>query len=152
MAALLSAGGIMAGCKNSPIQDWDGDGSDKNPYTDRLAHGPLDPINSRMLYCRLKTASTMKALFPRYSTCNRCDWPWAVIQSASVWGSHGRGMFAICRDCWDELMVSKYRLPYYKALYDSHPRAPEESWKDYETAITLADKQRQWIVSPKGDL
>jgi hypothetical protein len=136
---MLPALGLVAGCRFPVVRTTDGDGTESNPSAPRVAHGPLDTINSSLLYARLQLAKSMQLAFPGYSTCDRCRWPWAVVRGHVVVTRKGWGMFSICEDCWSELRSSQCRIPYYKKLYDSYDRTDNGTWEEYEDAIKAED-------------
>jgi len=117
--AALSALGLVA-CGHRAevqgIQTQDGDGSEATPYTDRIAHGPLDRVSTPLLYARSRVALQLQLDFPSFSTCGRCRWPWAVVRLHSTHFDSNRGMFPLCEDCWTELQTPEDRMPYYDAL------------------------------------
>jgi hypothetical protein len=104
--------GKMFGIK-FPISLTDGDGSHEHPWTDKLAHGLLDEVWSSRLYARQQVVKMIRGAFPGFSTCGRCEFPWCLVQGRSVDWSASSGTFALCRDCWDELQIAEYRIPYY---------------------------------------
>lgn len=119
---LSALGGILVGRKLpigtfSPLR---GIGTADHPLMEKLAHGPLDPINSNQLWCRQQVASALQRAFPTCTTCMRCGFPWAIAKGKSVESAKWRGLFAICHDCWDELQVAQYRAPYYRALCEEN--------------------------------
>lgn len=65
---------------------------------------------------RLSQSREQRRTYPNYSTCGRCQLPWAVVTSRDVSYSEKRGMFAICTSCWDELATAEARIPYYVAI------------------------------------
>lgn len=138
-------GGIFIGHKIplGPYKDFNGVGSESDPFSDKLAHGPLDNMNTPRLWCRQQVAEALKRAFPGYSTCERCDWPWSLIQERTVYYSGDAGSFALCRDCWDELQVAELRIPYHRKLAeeqhaqwlkykDKYPGSPDPLGSQWE--------------------
>src|ERR1700679_68608 len=114
---IATVGALLAGCGiPMPVKDWDGDGSKKYPFTNKLAHGPLDDMNSRILYARQKVGTYLRLSFPGYGTCGRCKWPWAVIDGHSTQFTNGEGCFPLCEQGGKELKIPENRIPYYDAL------------------------------------
>lgn len=136
-------GGIFVGrtFRIGPFDPQNGIGTSSNPFTDKLAAGPLDDMNSNFLWCRQQVAKTLQAAFPGYSTCGRCGFPWAIAKSKDIPSGPHSGIFAICRDCWDELQVAELRKPYYLALL----KQQHESWLGYKNKYPDSpDPMSEW--------
>lgn len=78
---------------------------------------------------------------PGYSSCGRCGMPWAVVEGHSTLYSERWGMFPLCVECWTELGTPDARLPFYRALYESHKQDGEmdddtyHNWSLIEAAV-----------------
>ncbi|HTG95741.1 MAG TPA: hypothetical protein VL866_24280 [Pyrinomonadaceae bacterium] len=82
------------------------------------AHGKLDKVNTRLCRERLSVSSYLQALYPNFSFCGRCEFPWPVVRSHDTSYRSGSSCFPLCEDCWQELGTPANRLPYYMALMD----------------------------------
>lgn len=118
--------GVFAGMfvryGKSVISTQSGSGTTKDPYTDRLAVGPLDNIPSRLLYARQQVAGYLHSSFPYLSTCGRCKFPWSIVRGHDTNYDVGWSCFPLCEDCWYELSTASDRMPYYMELVDEWAR------------------------------
>lgn len=71
-----------------------------------------------MLLLRKIAGFFARLIFPMWSACIRCGMPWRVTKHHSTDVTDGRGMFALCEICWNDL-IPQERLPYYRKLYES---------------------------------
>lgn len=111
----------------------DGDGSAEQPFSERTMHGPLDDVESGMLYRRAQLATEFKRMFPGWGRCDRCQWPWAIVRGHCTWHQPHSGVFCLCHDCWEELQVPELRLPYYRMLWERWH--VDEPWEQMEAAV-----------------
>lgn len=58
-------------------------------------------------------------LHPGYSTCGRCERPWATVKPHDTPYGPNRGCFPLCEVCWTELAIPELRWPYYVRLWES---------------------------------
>lgn len=134
MLKSLSVAGLLGlmGCKaeGSDIKLFDGDGTEKTPFTHRYAHGKFDKRSSTLLYARLQVAPILQRIVPYQSTCRRCEIPWAFLTSHTTYYTQGQGIFPLCEDCWGQLSTPAERLPYYKELLE---KWKQDGLKDDDT-------------------
>lgn len=124
IGAILTA---LAGCKHSEAIVVD----DQAQWMDR-ASGHLDRVASNYMKARLAVAPAMQAKFYGFSCCERCGFPWPLVPSHSTWFSvtknGGRGASPLCEDCWQDLGIGEFRLPYYEASWKrNHVKWPQPS-------------------------
>jgi hypothetical protein len=86
-----------------------------------------------------------------YSTCGSCDLPWWVVDGASVSMGGGRGMFAICLMCWNDIGDPEKILPFYKAVYDKWGYHAHDggSWERLEMNIRNRNLGHDWSEAPE---
>jgi hypothetical protein len=121
------------------IPDREGDGSRTNPLREKVASGSLDEIKTGTCHRRLEVAELLQALFPTFGSCGRCKIPWALVSPHITRYSPHAGVFALCEQCWSELMVPGLRLPYYREVFNDWKRddkgLQEKEWSCIESAI-----------------
>ena len=99
-------------------------GTKNDHLTDGLAHGPLDKVSTRLLYARQQIATRLQLPFLGHSTCGRCKWPWPLVREHSTEYAPGSGCFPLCEDCWWELQIPEWRMPYYMQWVDRWASGP----------------------------
>lgn len=114
----------------------DGDGSDERPFEERTISGPHDEVESGLLYRRSQMVSELRRTFRDWGHCERCGWPWSVVRGHTTWHEPHRAVFCLCHDCWEELQVPEYRLPYYRMLWErSFAGRSDVTWEQVEAAV-----------------
>lgn len=49
---------------------------------------------------------------PGYSTCKKCHRPWKFVEGHDVYYAFGRGMFAVCEECWQHSTLPELKKYY----------------------------------------
>ncbi len=73
-----------------------------------------------------------------YSWCHKCKTTYFFVDSHNTYYGGGRGIFALCEKCWEELVPSE-RLPYYRKVVDMWesltPGDGVKVWNSVEKAV-----------------
>ena len=112
---------ILLGLENIALQNNNGEN-----LLGRILDSKLD--------VRKKIAILLKPLYPKISSCGRCQMPWICASWHSTSINTKRGVFPLCQNCWEELKKPKKRLPYYKELFNESGDR-EYSWEDVKKAV-----------------
>lgn len=76
-----------------------------------------------------------KVLAPGWGGCLRCRTPWRFVPHHTTWYTPNRGCFPLCEKCWKELAYPRFRMPFYRELFDSWGSAHDQKWPQIETAV-----------------
>lgn len=81
-----------------------------------------------------------RLLHPGYSTCYRCDRPWAVVKGHTTMFSESQGCFPLCEICWRELGTPEARWPYYEMhVWDAEGHAGDPQVANAIRAAVFAE-------------
>lgn len=59
-------------------------------------------VDDDKLDVRRALSPALRALFPGYSFCSHCGWPWSMVRSHTV-EYEGGGFFVVCESCYHDL-------------------------------------------------
>ncbi len=64
-------------------------------------------LEAAELDIRVAVGPSLRRMFPGYSACQRCGWPWAMVEPHVVTYAYGWGHFALCEWCWERALRSE---------------------------------------------
>lgn len=95
---------------------------------------------------RQRIAPFLCQLFPSYSTCEHCKWPWALVEQHTTMINPGQGAFALCEYCWKHLR----RYGRDDKIRELYHRSRKRYWSDMEPCVLDAALDQDF--GPSGPL
>ena len=64
-----------------------------------------------------RIGSVSKLLSPGYGWCQKCNTTWKFVEEHTTWYNLGRGSYALCEKCFEEIKNPADRLSYYANVH-----------------------------------